>query len=261
MPSKQSESPVFERRKQSPVELREQSGRGLDVAPAVQRDLPHSSAAVVRTDRKTIHSLLLGALDAERLAGEVEIPLPGGAEERQDLQQVRVGTKGIAIADEVLCDWNAEGGAAKHEKGTVETAAVERHEAVKSRDGVPELRQKHGLGIADEGEEAVAGNLLRPSVVLFVPDAAASRFRVEHRENDDASGERPERQVLADLLPLFFGARVPLQVGLLRVVERVPLDAHRLDVENDSRHGAENTAGPYRLARCGNACYPLSDRP
>ena len=50
-------------------------------------------------------------------------------------------------------------------------------------------------------------------------------------------GEGPEREELGELLPLLFRARVLLEVRLLRVVERVPLDAHRLDVEDDARHG------------------------
>ena len=182
--------------------------------------------------------MLFRALDAEGLAREVQIPFPRGAEEADDVEKVGVRLQGVAIADEVLGHRDAERGAAQHEERPVEAPAVERHEALESRDRLPELLQEDRLGVADEPEQAVRRDFLDAPVGLFVPDAAAARLRVDHREHDDAPGQRPEREELRKLLSLLVRVRIPLQVGSLRVVERFPLDAHRLDVEDNARHGS-----------------------
>jgi len=46
--------------------------------------------------------VLLRALDAEGLAGEIEIPLARGSEEADDVEQVGMGADGVAVTDQVL---------------------------------------------------------------------------------------------------------------------------------------------------------------
>ena len=61
----------------------------------------------------------------------------------------------VAVADEVLDDWNTQNRAAQHEEGPVEAASVEGHEAVEAGDRFPEFAQKHRLGVADEREKPI----------------------------------------------------------------------------------------------------------
>ena len=89
------------------------------------------------------------------------VPFARGAEKGDDFEQIRVRPDGVAIADQVSRDRNPEGGAAEHQEGPVETAAVERDEAVEAAHGFPELREKNSFGVADEREAAVGRLLLR----------------------------------------------------------------------------------------------------
>src|ERR1700760_2342515 len=96
--------PYLEHGQKRFFELLKESRRGLHVPPTVRGDLPDPSRPVVRPDGKPVHAVLLGALDAERLAGEVEVPLARDAEEGDRLEQVRVGPQGVPVTNEVARD-------------------------------------------------------------------------------------------------------------------------------------------------------------
>src|SRR5262249_5031276 len=168
----------------------------------------------------------------------------GGAKETDDIEQIQMRTDRVAVANEVLDRRDPEHGASQHEKGTVEAAPVEGDEAMKARDRLPELDEEDRLDVADEREKSVGGGLLEPAARLFVPDAPAATLGIDHREDDDSPGERPKRQQFGKLGALLLGAAILLQVGALRVVERLPLHAHGFDVEDDAGHGRSR-------------CYPL----
>src|SRR4030095_12878445 len=117
---------VFQGGEQGLFQFLIQPGGRLDVAATIKVDLAQLSGSVVGPDRVAVHPLFLGAFDAEGLAGEVQVPLAGGPEERDGLQQVRVRAQGVAVADQVAGGSDSEGGAAEHQKRPVESAAVAR---------------------------------------------------------------------------------------------------------------------------------------
>src|SRR5262249_55079982 len=113
---------------------------------------------------------------------------------------------------------------------------VEGHETIEAGDRLPELAQELGLRVSDELKKTVLGLLLASAVCFLVPDAASARLGIDHRQNDDPAGERPERNQLGKLRAVFVGSRVLLEVGALGIVERMPVDSHCLDIEEDARH-------------------------
>src|SRR5262245_47824404 len=121
---------VFQGGEQGLFQFLIQAGGRLDVPAAIERDLAQPSGPVGGPDRVAVHPLFLRAFDAEGLAGEVEVPLAGGPEERDGLEQVCVRTQGVPVADEVACGGDSEGGAAEHQERPVESTAVERHESL-----------------------------------------------------------------------------------------------------------------------------------
>src|SRR5262249_13092702 len=126
---------------------------------------------------------------------------------------------------------------AQHEKGSVKRSAVEGHEAIEACDRLPELAEELGLRVSDELKKTVRRLLLASAVCFFVPDAASARLGIDHRQHHDPAGERPERKQLGKLRAFFVRSSVLLEVSALGIVERVPIDSHRFDIEDDARHG------------------------
>ena len=84
-----SESLILHRGQQRFFDLQIEASGGLDIPAAVLGDLPQSAGSVVRSDRVTVHALLLGTLHSERLTREVQVPLARSAEEADHIQQIR----------------------------------------------------------------------------------------------------------------------------------------------------------------------------
>src|SRR5439155_3697731 len=99
-----SETRVFEHRKERLVELEEELRGRLHVPAAIQGDLPEPVLSVIVSNSISIQTVFLWALDAEHLAREIQVPLAGRSEERQDVQQISVRLDRVPVAAEVLRD-------------------------------------------------------------------------------------------------------------------------------------------------------------
>jgi hypothetical protein len=197
------------------------------------------AGGVLRLDRPAVHPFTLRRLDAEGLAGQVEVelelPRVDGAEKIQRLAQVAVRVVAIAVADQVALRDDPVDRRADHQERAVELPAVEGDEAGVGVEELPELLQDLLLGAGDVRPQA---GLLDPDVGLprhFVERAGAAVLDVDDADGDDAPAERRQAARAASLFGLALGEAFDEVLANVGVV-LFPRKADGLDVDDELFH-------------------------